>query len=255
MSKTIVFVHGMYLNGTSWAPWADWASKRGFSTHAPSWPFHDGSPATLRSAIDPALGKLDFLTVLEHFKRFIDTLPERPAVVGHSIGGLLAQKLLADGFATSAVAISSAPPQGIFTLDPTFTKANLPHVNPFAGNAPVEMTPERFHFTFCNTMTRAESDTAFEQFVVPESRNVPRSTLTKQAHIDWNAPHPPLLFLTGDSDHLTPLALVRKNFDAYRDTSSTREFLSYAGRSHFMCNQGGWEEVADRAFDWIELAK
>jgi alpha-beta hydrolase superfamily lysophospholipase len=253
MSTSIVFVHGMYLNGASWAPWVDRACKRGFATHAPSWPFHEGSPTTLRSAIDPALGKLDFATVLGHMKSKIDALPERPVVVGHSIGGLLAQKLLADGYATAAVAISSAPPQGIFTLDPTFTKANLPHVNPFAGNAPVEMTPERFHFTFCNTMTRAESDKAFEEFVVPESRNVPRSTLTKQAHIDFTAPHEPLLFLTGDSDHLTPRALVRKNFDAYRDASSTREFVAYAGRSHFICNQEGWQEVADRAFEWIEL--
>jgi pimeloyl-ACP methyl ester carboxylesterase len=242
----------MYLNGASWAPWTERAAQRGFSPHAPSWPFHEGTPGDLRSAIDPDLGKLEFATVLDHIKRFIDALPDRPAVVGHSIGGLLAQKLLADGFATAAVAISSAPPQGIFTVDSSFVKANLPHVNPLAGNAPIEMTRERFHYTFCNTMTRADSDEAFEAFVVPESRNVPRSTLTKQAHIDFTAPHAPLLFLTGDSDHLTPLSLVKKNFAAYSDASSSREFVSFAGRSHFICNQGGWQEVADRAFDWLD---
>ncbi len=223
-------------------------AKRGFSTRAPSWPYHEGEPAHLRSEIDPALGTLDFGAVLDHLKRFIDTLPDRPAVIGHSIGGLLAQKLLADGFATAAVAISSAPPQGIFTVDSNFVKANLPHINPFAGNAPIEMTPERFHYTFCNTMTRAESNEAFDQFVVPESRNVPRSTLTKQAHIDWKAPHSPLLFLTGEEDHLTPLALVKKNFAAYREGSSSREFVSYPGRSHFICNQEGWPYPLSRLF-------
>lgn len=246
---TIVFVHGMYLNGRSWQPWVERAGARGFDAVVPSWPFHDGEPAALRATIDPALGHLTFGAVVASLKTEIDALPERPLLIGHSIGGLATQKLVADGYAAAAVAISSAPPQGVLTLAPDFLRANWPHLNPFAGNLAIRMTKPRFHYTFATTMTRAESDAAFDELVVPESRNVPRSTLTSQAHIDFAADHVPLLMLAGDTDHLTPEALIRKNAARYRQPVAVRTF---ARRAHFICNQPGWEEVADAAFDFLE---
>lgn len=248
----IVFIHGMYLNGRSWRPWVTRAEARGHVCHAPSWPYHDGDPVDLRAHLDPALGSLTFGAVVDHLKAFIDTLSERPALVGHSIGGLAVQKLVNDGYATAGVSISPAPPQGQLSLDPHFFRANFPHVNPLARNKPVHMTPKRFHYTFCNTMTEQDSDQAYEQYAVPESRNVPRSTLTKQARIDFRAPHVPLLLIAGDRDHLTPLSLVKKNVKAYRDPSSIVDFTHFTNRSHFICNQDGWEEVADFALDWIQ---
>jgi len=239
----------MYLNGLSWQPWIERARARGFDATAPSWPFHDGEPARLRETVDPGLGRLTFGDVVASMKTVIDALPERPVVVGHSIGGLATQKLVADGYARAAVAISSAPPQGVLSLAPDFLRANWPHLNPFAGNRPIRMTKPRFHYTFATTMTRAESDAACDELVVPESRNVPRSTLTAQAHIDFDADHAPLLMLTGDTDHLTPEALIRKNAARYRQAVAVRTF---AHRSHFICNQPGWEEVADASFDFLE---
>lgn len=248
---TIVFVHGMYMNGSSWQPWVERAASAGFGSSAPSWPYHDGEPEQLRQEIDPALGRLTFGQVVDHFKGLIDGLPERPLLVGHSIGGLVVQKLVNDGYAKAGVAVSSAPARGVVTLDPHFFRANFPHVNPFAGNKPVVMTPARFHYTFCNTMTRAASDEAFDRYVVPESRNVPRSTLGKAAKIDFRREHVPLLFIAGDSDHLTPLSAVKRNAHAYRAVGGPVRFVSYAGRSHFICNQDGWEEVADQAFEFL----
>jgi pimeloyl-ACP methyl ester carboxylesterase len=248
-APTIVFLHGMYLNGQSWAPWLERAAARGYPGHAPSWPYHDGDPATLRSNVDPRLGRLTFGAVTRHMKAFIDTLPERPVLIGHSIGGLLVQKLVNDGYARVAVSISSAPALGVLSGDPHFWRANFPHINPFAGNRPVRMTPERFHYTFANTMSRAASDAAFERYVVPESRNVPRSTLTPAARIRFRAPHAPLLFIAGAQDHLTPVAMIRRNARSYRDPVPVETF---EGRSHFICNQDGWEEVADRALNWLE---
>jgi alpha-beta hydrolase superfamily lysophospholipase len=244
----------MYMNSHSWQPWVERATARGFETVAPSWPFHSGKPAELRAAPDPGLGKLTFGEVVGNMKAVIDGMPERPHLVGHSIGGLVVQKLVNDGYARTGVAISSAPPQGLISFDPHFFRANFPHVNPFAGNKPVLMTPERFHYTFCNTMTVEATATAFDEYVVPESRNVPRSTLTKQASIDFAAAHVPLLFIAGDTDHLTPMSLVKKNVKKYRASGSTLDYTSFVDRSHFICNQEGWEDVADYAFDWIERA-
>jgi pimeloyl-ACP methyl ester carboxylesterase len=243
----------MYMNSHSWQPWVDRFAARGFTAHAPSWPYHDGKPADLRANPDPGLGALTFGEVVTSMKAFIDALPQRPNLIGHSIGGLVVQKLVNDGYARAGVAISSAPPQGIISFDPAFFRANFPHVNPFAGNKPVFMTPKRFHYTFGNVMTVEDSNRGFEEYAVPESRNVPRSTLTKQAAIDFSAPHVPLLFLAGDTDHLTPMSLVKKNVKKYRTPGSTIDFAGFANRSHFICNQAGWEEVADFAADWLEI--
>lgn len=162
------------MNGANWRPWLARASARGHVCHAPSWPHHAGAPADLRAHIDPDLGSLTFRAVVDHLKAFIDTLPERPILVGHSVGGLLVQKLAEDGYAVAGVSISPAPPRGIVSFAPSFVRANFPHINPLAGNKPVIMTPKRFHYTFCNTMSAQDSAAAFENYVVPESRNVPR---------------------------------------------------------------------------------
>ncbi len=248
----LIFVHGMYLNGSSWQPWLEKARALGFLATAPSWPFHEGEPQALRRNVDPSLGKLRFREVVDYYKRLIDSLPMRPNLIGHSIGGLVVQKLLNEGYAKAGVAISSAPPQGIISFSPHFLRANFPHANPLAGNKPVFMTPQRLHYTFCNTMGRESSNWAFDKYVVPESRNVPRSTLTKQGKINFRAQHAPLLLIAGDADHLTPLSMIKKNAKAYEDSAGILEFKIFKGRSHFICNQDGWEEVADFALDWLK---
>jgi pimeloyl-ACP methyl ester carboxylesterase len=252
--RTIVYVHGMYMNAASWQPWVERGAGAGFESVVPSWPYHDGAPGDLRRHLDPALGKLTFGQVVAHYVSVIGALPEPPLLVGHSIGGLVVQKLLNDGYARAAVSVSPAPPRGVVPVDPHFLRANFPHVNPFAGNKPVVMTPRRFHYAFCNTMSREASDEAFERYVVPESRNVPRSTLGRAAAIDFGKAHGPLLIAGGGSDHLTPLAAVRRNAARYRDPGSTTEMKEFAGRCHFICNQDGWEEVADYAFDFLARA-
>ena len=251
MATPLVFIHGMYLNAASWGDWMPVAESRGYAPQALSWPFHDGDPAALREHVAPGLGKLTFGGVIASLAARIKVLPEKPVLIGHSVGGLAVQKLIDLGLARAGVAISPAPPQGVLAASPTFLRANFPHVNPFAGNQPIRMTADRFAYTFGNTMPRPASDAAFERLVVPESRNVPRSLLTRQARIDPAAPHVPLLMIAGDRDHLVPLPLVKRNAARYRDPV---EVHVIEGRGHFLCNEDGWERVAAAAFDWLESA-
>lgn len=250
-TRQILFVHGMYMNGESWQPWAEVARSQGYEPVTPSWPFHNELPKNLRSHIDPELGRMQFRDVVASYKKIIDSLPERPFLIGHSVGGLVVQKLINDGYGAAAVSISPAPPLGIFTLAPEFFRANLPHLNFFAGSKPVIMTKKRFHYAFCNTMTRAESDEAFDRYVTPESRRVPQSILTLQGRINFKKPHAPLLLIGGDKDNLIPLKLVKSNVRAYRKSEGVVDFQSFDNRSHFICNQPGWEEVAQASIDWI----
>jgi len=249
MATPLVFIHGMYLNAASWGDWMPVAESRGYAPHALSWPFHEGDPAALRARIDPDLGRLTFGEVISSLAGRIAELPEKPVLIGHSVGGAAVQKLIDLGLARAGVAISPAPPQGVLAASPTFLRANFPHVNPFAGNRPIRMTADRFAYTFGNTMPRVASDAAFQRFVVPESRNVPRSLLTRQARIDPAAPHAQLLMIAGDQDHLVPLPLVKRNAARYHDPVGVRVI---EGRGHFLCNQDGWEGVAGIAFDWLD---
>lgn len=247
----VVLIHGMFMNPRSWAGWVELLSSRGFRAHAVAWPGHEGEPAALRAAPPEVLRKLTLADVFQVHRDFLDTLPEKPLLIGHSIGGLVAQRLLNEGRAAAAVAIDPAPPKGIITTRWSFLRANLPVVNPFAGDAPFQFTLEQFHYAFCNTITLEETRPIFDAFVVPEARNVARGPAGKDGVLDFARPHAPLLIIGGELDHIVPWDLNRKNFEAYTDAGSTREFKLFPGRDHFLCGQAGWEEIAEFVLAWI----
>ncbi len=247
----IVLIHGMYMNDLSWEGWVALLRAKGHTVSTPVWPFHAGDPATLRANPDPALGKLQFKDILAHVRTFLREVPKPFVLVGHSMGGLVVQKLINEDMGVAGVCIDTAPPRGVVTFIPSFWKGNWPHVNPFAGNAPCHMTPERFQYTFCTTMSMDETRRHLDHYVVPESRNVPRSTLTAQGAIDFQKPHPPLLFIAGEKDTIIPWQLNKSNARAYTDKGSVTDFKIFPNRTHFICGQEGWQEVAEYVEKWV----
>jgi len=250
-SKTVVFIHGLFVNPKSWLEWKAYFEARGYTCYTPANPFHDGEPVNLRSNIDPKLAKVDFYDVVMNISKLIDSLPEKPIVIGHSLAGLVVQKLVSMDKAVAGICIDGGPPKGIVTSKWSFWKSNFPVINFFKGNSVFRPTKKWFHYTFCNTMTRAESDRVFEMFVVPESRNIPRGTLKKFAKIDLKKPHNPLLFIAGEKDHIVPSSLNKKNFNAYKDPNSVKEFKEFAGRGHYICGEKNWQDVADYILVWL----
>jgi pimeloyl-ACP methyl ester carboxylesterase len=250
-SKTIVFVHGMYMTPLCWEQWVDRFQSKGYRCLAPAWPGRDQPVEVLRRRHpDPQFGRLTLTGVLEHLTQFIQQLDEKPILVGHSMGGLIVQLLLQKDLAAAAVALDSAPPFGVFTVKWSFLKSNWPHITPFAAQSrPIEMTFERFQYTFVNTLPLAEQRAAYERYVVPESRRVPRESLT--ARIDFKQPHPPLLLIAGSADHIIPASLNKSNYAKYRSSPSVTGFKEFAGRTHFIVGQQGWEEVADYVLGWL----
>lgn len=251
-SKTIVFVHGLFVNPESWAEWKSYFEARGYQCHTPANPGHEGNPSDLRKQIDPALAKVNFEDVVNNIVKVIDSLSEKPIVIGHSLAGLVVQKLVSMDKVAAGVCIDGAPPQGIVTTKWSFWKVNGSVVNPFKGNLVFKPTKKWFHYGFCNTMTREQSDRIFDRYAVPESRNIPRGTLKKFAKIDLKRPHEPLLFIAGEKDHCVPASLNLKNFKAYRDAESIKEFKEFKGRGHFICGEQDWQEVADYILDWLK---
>jgi alpha-beta hydrolase superfamily lysophospholipase len=250
-SKTVVFIHGMYMTSLCWEQWVNRFQAKGYHCLAPDWPGRDKSVDILRkNHPDPQLGKLALTEVVEHMANTIEKLDEKPILIGHSMGGLVVQLLLQRDMAAAGVAISSAPPMGVFTTRLPFLKSNWPHINPFtAQSVPIQMTFERFQCTFVNTLPLAEQQAAFERYVVPESRRVPRESLT--AKVDFKKQHPPLLLVAGSTDNLIPASLNKTNYDKYKSSSSITDFKEFAGRTHFIVGQKGWDEVADYVLAWL----
>jgi pimeloyl-ACP methyl ester carboxylesterase len=250
MQKNILFVHGMFQNSQSWERWVSFFERRGFTCDAPDWPCHAGRPVDLRTKIPAGLGQLTLAQVVDACAAVCDA-GEPPIVIGHSVGGLVAQILAARGLASAAVCISSVAPNDLVAADWHLLKNVTAITNPLKGHEPYLMSPEGFHEGFCNTMTAEESYEAYQATATHDSRQVLRDCLGRTGHIDLAAPHVPLLFISGDSDHIIPAALNRRNCEHYKDKGSITEHVVFPNRGHFICSSPGWMQVAAFNHDWL----
>ncbi len=251
-SKTIIFIHGLFVNNTSWAEWKKYFGAKGYTVHTPANPGHEGNPADLRKNIHPDLTKTGFEDVVNNIIKLIDTLPEKPIAVGHSLAGLVVQKLIELDKAEAGISIDGAPPKNILAPFST-VKIVLPVVNPFKGGSAFIGSKEWYHRAFFNNYSRQESDALFETVAVPESRKIARDPLLKSfAKIDFKKPHNPILFIGGGNDKIFPWTFSQKIANSYTDKNSIHDYKKFEGRSHFICGEKNWEEVADYILNWLK---
>ena len=236
-SKTIVFIHGLFMNPESWRPWIEYFEQKGFTGVTPAYPFHEGNPSVLRTKPNPELGKTTFNDVILSLSDFIYLLHEKPILIGHSMGGLAVQKLIAINKGVAGIFIEPAPPSGIFSFKWSFLKSNTATINPLKEDSVFLPTVKWYQYSFCNTMTMEETSEEYNKFVVPESRNIARSSTGKDGNINFSNALNPLLLIAGEKDHIIPLSLVKKNFEAYSDKNSRTDFNQFADRTHYICGQ------------------
>ncbi|MES2980902.1 MAG: alpha/beta hydrolase [Verrucomicrobiota bacterium] len=252
MKKKIIFIHGMFLNPKCWEYWISYFEALGYACEAPAWPLHEGEPSQLRANQPPGLGKLSLVDVYVHYQRIFKLESEPPICIGHSMGGLIMQKLAAEGLIKAGIGICPVAPNRMLAVDWGFIRNSASIANPFAGDEPFPMTPEAFRQNFANTLTDNQYLAAYERYAVDESRQVLRDVLGDEGVIDMDAPHAPLLMIGAEKDEIIPSSLVRRNAHAYSDPRSHSEFAEFTGRGHFICGEPGWEEVAAKISNWLE---
>jgi len=251
-SKEIIFIHGLHENAHTWKEWKLFFENLGYKCHAQDYPYHQGAPSVLRQNSNQQLRKIRLNDVVNHYANYIESLNNNsPILVGHSMGGLIVQKLIQMGKGSLGVCITSASPKGVLSLKWSFIRSNIEVINPFKGNSLFCGTREWFHYAICNTLTREQSDKIYETAVVPESRNIPRSSRLTDGKIDFNRPHRPLLFVSAERDNIIPVSLTIKNVKAYKDKTSIIDFKEFKERSHSICFQHGWQEVAQFIHEWV----
>lgn len=251
-SKTIILIHGNFVNNISWNEWKKHYEQKGYTVITPANPGHEGIPSELRAKVHPDLTKTGFIDVVNSISKLIYTLPEKPLVIGHSMAGMAALKLAELGKVTAAVSIDGAPPKNVF---PPFStvKMVLPAFGFFSGKDYFMGSKEWYNKAFFNTLPETEKENAFEKFAVPESYKVSRQlVLDSYSNIDFKKPHSPLLLIGGGKDAIFPATLTQSIAKKYTDTNSRVDLKIYDNKSHFICGESGWEIIADDIINWYE---
>lgn len=257
----IVLIHGLWMTPRSWDTWAERYRAIGHEVLTPGWPgIDDRTPAEVRA--DPApLRGIGLAQITDHIEQLIRALPQQPIIMGHSFGGVITQMLADRGLGAAVVAVTPGQTAGITTLPPSTARTGFPILSrPWARNDASPISKAHFHFTFGNDLDRAASDAIWEQQAVPSYNRVffegvaaafnERGGVTK---VDYGrADRAPLLVITGDRDHVVPPAIGRAIVTKYRASGSPAivEYREYAGRTHRIVSQDGWEQVADESIAW-----
>ena len=259
MTRTpVVFIHGLWLHATSWAPWAELFSEAGYDPIAPGWP---GDPDTVEAArANPdALADHGIDDVTRHYQAIIDTLAARPILIGHSFGGMIAEKLLGLDYGAAAIGIDAAQIKGVLPLPLSALHATLPvFKNPANKHKAVSLTTEQFRFSFGNAVSPEESDALYERWTIP----APGKPLFEAAAANFSLHSPakvntanegrgPLLLVMGGRDHTVPEVITKATVKQYRHSSAVTDLEEFADRGHSLTIDSGWREVADVCLAWL----
>ncbi|MET0637413.1 MAG: alpha/beta hydrolase [Chitinophagaceae bacterium] len=251
-SKTILMLTGAYVNHACWDNWQDYFSTQGYQTLAPAWPEKDAPTSTLRSRHpDKNLARLNLYRLIDHYTAIINRLPEKPILMGHSFGGLLAQLLLNRDLGAAAIAIHPVPPLGVIPYEFNFLRSNAATLGFFTDlDKPYLMPLKKWKFAFTNGLPEDVQQATYEHLVIPESKRVARGGISAAAKLDWEKDHAPLLILAGKRDQCIPPTLNKRNYEKYRSNRSVREFV-LKDRNHHVLGLPTWKEDAADIAGWI----
>jgi pimeloyl-ACP methyl ester carboxylesterase len=257
--QPVVFVHGLWLLPSSWDRWTKLFEQAGYTTLTPGWP---DDPETVEEANkhpEVFAGKT-IGDIADHFDEIIRGLDKKPAIVGHSFGGLLVQILAGRGLASVSVAIDPAPFRGVLPLPISSLKSARPVLgNPANRNRAVPLTYEQFRYGFANAVSEEEAKELYETFAVPGSGaplfQAAAANLNPwtEAKVDSENPsRGPLLIISGEKDHTVPWAIANASYKKQHHNQATTEIVEMPGRGHALVIDNGWREVADTAFAFVE---
>ncbi len=264
MSGTpVVFIHGLWIHSTAWAPWIALFTEHGYQPSAPGWPGDADTVEATRANADH-LDDVGIEQICHHYADYIDTLDTKPIVIGHSFGGLIAQELLANNLATAAVAIDPAPIKGVKKLPFSQLRSGFPVLhNPANKRRTVSLTAKQFRYSFGNAISEEESNALHQAWTIPGPGRplfedaTANFTRNSPARVDTHtAVRGPLLLMSGTEDHTVPKAVTLEVLGMYADNpSSTTEYREFEGRGHSLTIDNGWRTVADATLEWLAAKK
>ena len=255
----VVFVHGLWLLSSSWNRWRGLFEQHGFTTLAPTWP---GDPGTVEEANrnPEVFAHTRIAQITDHYADAIRRLETKPVIIGHSFGGLIAQRLAGMGVAAATVAIDPTPFRGVLPLPLSALKSALPVLeNPLNYNHAVPLTFDQFRFAFANAVPEREAHELYETFAVPGSGAPVFQAATAnlnpwtEATVDTKNPERgPLLIISGEKDNTVPWAIADASYKHQKGNDAVTEITEIPNRGHSLVIDSGWSEVAEVALAFVK---
>jgi pimeloyl-ACP methyl ester carboxylesterase len=255
----VVFVHGLWLLPSSWDRWRKVFEDAGFTTLTPGWP-DDPNTVDEAKAHPEVFAHKSVGEIADHFESVVGKLTKRPALIGHSFGGLLAQILAGRGCSDATVAIDPAPFRGVLPLPVSALKSAFPVLgNPRNHARAVPLTYDQFRYAFANALDEDEAKELYNTYAVPGS-GVPIFQAATANLNPWTevkvktkaADRGPLLIIDGELDHTVPWAIANASFKKQRRNENVTEIVKMDGRGHSLTIDHGWREVADTALAFVQ---
>ena len=258
-SVPVVFIHGLWIHSVAWQPWVELYRSAGYNAMAPGWPGDSASVDDSRKDPAAVAGKgIDDITT--GYLDVISRLPAKPIVIGHSFGGLIAQKLLAGGAAVAAIAIDPGQIKGVKPLPLAQIRAGLPVLSkPGNKKRAVALTRRQFRYGFGNALTERESGELFGKWAIPG----PGKPLFEASAANFKKSSPaavdtrkqdrgPLLIIGGGKDHTVPEVVARAAYQLYSGSGAVTSYHAFPDRGHSLVLDHGWREVADFTLSWLD---
>jgi pimeloyl-ACP methyl ester carboxylesterase len=255
----VMFVHGLWLLPSSWDNWAKVFEEAGYTALTPGWP---DDPETVSEAKQhpETFARKTVGQVADHFATVIGGLKRKPAVVGHSFGGLLTQIIAGRGLSAASVAIDPAPFRGVLPLPISALKSASPVLsNPANRNRAVPLTYEQFRFGFANAVSEEEAKQLYDAYAVPAPGaplfQAATANLNPWTEAKVNSKSPdrgPLLIISGEKDNTVPWAIANASYKKQKRNEAVTEITEMPNRGHALTIDSGWREVADTALAFVK---
>ena len=252
MNETIVMIHGMWCGSWCWDNYKAYFESKGYRCHTPVLRYHDMNPG---SDPDPRLGTVSLIDYADDLEKCLNTLDTLPIIIGHSMGGLLAQILASRKLAKAIVLLTPAAPHGILSLTPSVVKSfwslmttwgfwRKPGRQTFKeaaystmGVLPLEKKMELKN-KFVYESGKASFEIGFWYLDPSEASKVNESDIAC-----------PMLIVAGTEDKLTPAPVVRKIAHKYKEVAVYKEFNNHG---HWLHGEPGWENIAEFSSQWLQ---
>jgi pimeloyl-ACP methyl ester carboxylesterase len=255
----VVFIHGLWVLPSSWANWTDFFEQAGYAPLTPDWPDDPETVEAARANPD-VLAKKTLKQVADHTTEVIDALDKKPAVIGHSTGGLVAQILAGQGLSAVTVAIDPGVFRGVLPLPGSVLKGVGPFlIDPRTRGRAITLTFDQFKYGWANALDEKEAKELYETFHVAGSgialAQMGNANLNPwtEAKVDTKNPdRGPLLIIDGEKDHTVPWAIANAAYKRQKRNPGVTEIVKLPNRGHALTIDHGWHEVAQTALDFVK---
>jgi non-heme chloroperoxidase len=257
--QPVVFVHGLWLLPNSWDRWREVFEAAGYATAAPGWP-DDPDTTEAAKAHPEVFANKSIAQIADHYQEVIEALHQKPAIIGHSFGGLLTEILAGRGLAAVSVPISPAPFRGVLPLPFSALKSGSPVLhNPANRGRAVPLTYDQFKYGFANMLDEDEAQKLYEEYSVAgtgkvlfQAASANLNPWTEDKVDTENPERGPMLILAGEKDHTVPHAIANASFKRERRNNGVTEIVEVEGRGHSLTIDNGWREVCDKALEFVK---